>query len=93
MTPLANSLGLTINDTISRDDVQDVAEAAKSYTGPGNVLVCWEHGELRKIAESIGVKDAPEYPGDRFDLIWTIESPYEGISSVTSEGVPGLDGK
>lgn len=55
-------------------------------------MVCWEHGELRKIAEHIGAKDAPEYPSDRFDLIWTIESPYDKINSVTSEDVPGLDG-
>ena len=26
------------------------------------------------------------YPGDRFDLIWTVRWPYTEIESVTSEG-------
>ena len=32
-----------------------------------------------------------EYPGDRFDIIWTIVKPYDEIVTVTSEGIEGLD--
>lgn len=91
MTPLANSLNLTINDSISKTDAAGVAAAVKAYNGTGNVLVCWEHHELTDIAEAIGVENAPEYPDDRFDIIWTVESPYTEIDSVTSEDVMGLD--
>lgn len=90
--PLAASLGIAPNIDINRDDADDVAEAALKYKGPGNVLICWEHGQLTKIAKAIGVKHAPEYPGDRFDIIWTISNPYHKIDSETSENVPGLDG-
>lgn len=64
------------------------------------MLICWEHGELAKIAQAIGVKGFKqgsggdgkvEYPGDRFDVIWTVEKPYTLIDKVESENVPGLD--
>jgi len=53
--PLSQSLGLEVDTSIGRDDVKHVAKAAKKYDGPGNVLICWEHGELVKIAEALGV--------------------------------------
>jgi hypothetical protein len=98
VTPLAKALGIKINSKFQRDHVKDAAKAAKAYKG--NVLVCWEHGYLAKIADEIGAKGYAastgwtgdvKYPGDRFDLIWTVTSPYKSIDSVTSEGVGGLD--
>jgi hypothetical protein len=82
--------------------VQAAAAAAKAYSGPGNVLVCWEHGQLAKIAQAMGVKRFAkdidvkshkniEYPDDRFDLIWTVVKPYDEIVAVSSEDIPGLD--
>ena len=88
VTPLAESLGLEIDISIPRDDAQGAANAAKSYRGPGNVLVCWEHGQLAKIAEAMGVEGNFVYPGDRFDLIWKVEKPYTRIESTTSEDTP-----
>lgn len=52
--PLSKALGLEVDTSIGRDDVKDAAKAAKSYSGPGNVLICWEHGELVKIAKALG---------------------------------------
>jgi hypothetical protein len=98
--PLATALGIKIHSKIDRDDVQGAADAAKAYDGPGNVLVCWEHGQLAKIATALGVQGYAEstgwsgpveYPGDRFDLIWTVNPPYTEITKVTSEGVGELD--
>ncbi|KIY02139.1 uncharacterized protein Z520_02277 [Fonsecaea multimorphosa CBS 102226] len=99
--PLAESLkqyNVPFNSHIERDHVDKVADAVHKYikgegdyVGKGNVLICWEHQTLEKIAKAIGVEDAPEYPGDRFDLIWTIKAPYNKIDSITSENVPGLD--
>jgi hypothetical protein len=93
-------LGLTVDTTFDRDDIEAVSRAAKTFAGDGNVLICWEHRRLAKIAEALGVKSYGKnsgwtgiisYAKDRFDLIWTIEPPYEEIASVTSEGVVGLD--
>jgi len=99
--PLSQDLGLTINSMIGRDDAEAAANAAKVYTGPGNVLICWEHGQLAKIAEAMGVKRFAkdvdvehhkkiEYPGDQFDLIWTVVSPYDEIVAVTKQNIPDL---
>ncbi|CZR55841.1 related to phosphoglycerate mutase family protein [Phialocephala subalpina] len=89
--PLSQDLDLEVDKSIDRDDVKGAAEAAKGYAGPGNVLVCWEHGELAKIVEKLGVKEKATYPGDRFDVIWAVKKPYEVLEWVGSEGVPGLD--
>ncbi|KAH0341899.1 hypothetical protein KCU83_g9520, partial [Aureobasidium melanogenum] len=91
--PLAESLGdkVEVNKDIGRDDAEAVAEAARGFTGDGNVLICWEHGELTQIAEAIGVKAAIEYPDDRFDVIWKISSPYMELAWARSEHCPVLD--
>jgi len=97
--PLAKSLGVPFNTTIGRDDTDKVADAVSDfrndrgdYTGDGNVLICWEHETLEKIASALGVEDVPDYPGKRFDLIWTIKAPYTAIEKpITSEHVQGLD--
>jgi hypothetical protein len=100
ITPLAKALGIDINDKIDRDADSQAADATKAYSGPGNVLVCWEHGQLAQIAEKMGINGYAastgwtgpvKYPGDRFDLIWTVRYPYDTIDSVTSEGVEALD--
>jgi len=91
--PLAESLQPEVgfDHKTDRDDAQGVANAVQQYQGDGNILICWEHDRLQAIATAIGVQDAPEYPGDRFDLIWTIEAPYDQIASMTSEHCPGID--
>ena len=52
--PLSQALGLEVDTSIGRDDVKDAAKAVKIYDGSGNVLICWEHGELVKIAKALG---------------------------------------
>jgi hypothetical protein len=98
--PLSKALGIKIDSKVQRNDVKGAAKAAEAYKGPGNVLICWEHGELAKIANALGVTGyaagtgwtgSVKYPDDRFDLIWTLKAPYNTIDSVTSEGVDGLD--
>jgi hypothetical protein len=47
-------LNLEVDTTIGRGNVKDAAKAAKNYDGQGNVLICWEHGGLVKIAKALG---------------------------------------
>jgi hypothetical protein len=101
--PLAQDLGLKVDTSVSRNDYEGAAAAVKAYSGPGNVLVCWEHGELALIVEAVGAKKFAKnsgwdgdhhkikYPGDRFDLIWVVPAPYDVITEVKSESIPGLD--
>lgn len=60
--PLANSLGLNLDTPCDFDDTECAANHALQYTD-GNVLIAWEHKELRHVAEAIGAQDVPKYPG------------------------------
>ncbi|KAJ5118346.1 hypothetical protein N7448_010057 [Penicillium atrosanguineum] len=89
--PLAEDLGLTVDTSCDRDDSKCVKDVVDNYTGSGNILICWEHDALTDIAEELGDDDAPDYPDDSFNIIWTDPSPYTSITSETSENCPGLD--
>ncbi|GIK03809.1 hypothetical protein Aspvir_007883 [Aspergillus viridinutans] len=89
--PLAEDLGLTVDTSCDRDDPKCVRDVVDSYTGSGNILICWEHDALTDIVDKLGDDDAPTYPDDRFDLIWTDPYPYSEITAQTSEQCPGLD--
>ncbi|GFF48321.1 hypothetical protein IFM58399_08271 [Aspergillus lentulus] len=89
--PLAEDLGLTVDTSCDRDDPKCVRDAVEGYTGSGNILICWEHDALTDIVDKLGDDDAPSYPDDRFDLIWTDPYPYSAITAETSEQCPGLD--
>jgi PHP family Zn ribbon phosphoesterase len=62
--PLAEELGLTVDTSCDKTDEKCVKDAVEAYDGDGNILICWEHDELTKIAEKLGVDDAPDYPDD-----------------------------
>ncbi|KAL4940972.1 hypothetical protein BDV06DRAFT_230024 [Aspergillus oleicola] len=89
--PLADDLGLEVDTSCDRDDPECVKDAVDDYDGDGNILICWEHDALTDIVEELGMDDAPEYPDDSYDLIWTDPAPYDEITSETSEQCPGLD--
>ncbi|KUJ18966.1 putative phosphoglycerate mutase family protein [Mollisia scopiformis] len=89
--PLATDLGLTVDTSCDRDDQKCVAALVDVYTGSGNILICWEHGQLTNIVDALGDNNAPTYPDGSFNIIWTDPSPYSSITSMTSEDCPGLD--
>ncbi|KAJ5107517.1 hypothetical protein N7456_004192 [Penicillium angulare] len=89
--PLAGDLGLTVDTSCDRDDPGCVKDVVDGYTGSGNILICWEHDALTDIVDKLGDDDAPDYPDDSFNIIWTDPSPYDDITSKTSENCPGLD--
>jgi hypothetical protein len=64
--PLADDLGFTVDTSCDRDDPKCVEKAVKHYTGPGNILICWEHHALHGIAKKLGDKNAPDYPSNRY---------------------------
>lgn len=90
VVPLANSLGLTIDTSCQRDDQDCVANIVEGYSGPGNILICWEHDALTDIVKELGDKNAPDYDGDDFGVIWTDPYPYDDITNYSNEDCPGL---
>ncbi|KAE8375064.1 hypothetical protein BDV26DRAFT_268547 [Aspergillus bertholletiae] len=89
--PLATDLGLTVDTSCKRNQVNCVAEAVNAYDGPDNILISWRHGKMRQMVQALGYDEPPEYPHDRFDLIWTIPFPYDNITDIRSEDCPLLD--
>ncbi|RFU34411.1 hypothetical protein B7463_g1949, partial [Scytalidium lignicola] len=89
--PLADDLGLTVDTSCDRDDPKCVKKVVDNYDGPGNILICWEHDALTDIVKKLGDDDAPDYPDDSFNLVWTDPYPHSEITSTTSENCPGLD--
>ncbi|CAI7597602.1 unnamed protein product [Penicillium bialowiezense] len=89
--PLAEDLGLTVDTSCDRDDPSCVKDVVDGYSGNGNILICWEHDALTDIVKELGDKDAPSYPDDSYNIIWTDPSPYSKITEETSENCAGLD--
>jgi len=67
--PLANDLGLEVDVQCGKQmgdfELQCVADASRSYEGPGNVLLVWRHKSMATIAELLGVKEHIKCPKNR----------------------------
>lgn len=95
MKPLARSLPLVPDTSREREETGQVAADILEYLntdGAGDVLICWEHKRLRDIATAFGVKKAPDYDSDRYDLLWKLEAPYHALH-VTSYSIADSPGK
>jgi hypothetical protein len=79
VTPLAQSMSLTLNTSYAETKEAKLAKAALSAPGP--VLICWEHSRISSIVEALGASDSgvPQaWPDDRFDLVWVFTSTKGG---------------
>lgn len=63
--PLAHDLGLQIDDHCTRKDSECVADAIRSYDGPGNILISWRHSNMDEIQELLGSESPVDYPINR----------------------------
>jgi hypothetical protein len=71
---LSSRLGLPIVSAFAEG--QEPQLAASVVTGyPGVVLICWEHDHIPALACALpaiaGTVIPQQWPGDRFDVIWT----------------------
>lgn len=91
--PLASDLGLTIDHHCDRDDQDCAKDAVNDFANAnpngGNILICWEHSALDKVAKALG--DEIDYPSDHFDLIYELVDKKITSNSPYSEDCPGLD--
>ncbi|BGP34866.1 hypothetical protein JCM10296v2_006690 [Rhodotorula toruloides] len=89
---LAHDLGLEVDVSCEVDDVDCVARKIEKYAksgGKGEVVICWKHSMLHKIARALGADDTSPYPDDRYDIIWTLT--HRRIVKKEPERCPGLD--
>lgn len=71
---ISERLGIAIaTDFVKGHEPQLAAALAKS--GPGAVLVCWDHAHIPALASALplvcGTVIPKEWPDDRYDVIWT----------------------
>jgi len=70
---MAERLGIAIAADFEKGQ-EDQLAAALAKSGPGAVLICWEHAHIPVLASALplvpGTVIPKKWPADRFDVIW-----------------------
>lgn len=75
VTPLSQLTGIAIDDSYGDGDEAALGAAAKAAAANGPVLVAWQHQQIPCLAWQVaGTALCPKWPGDRFDLVWVLDS-------------------
>lgn len=75
VTPLSQLTGIPLNIDYGNGDEAALAAAAVAASANGPVLVAWQHQDIPCLISNVaGTPLAPEWPGDRFDLVWVLDS-------------------
>ncbi len=89
VTPLAQSLGLSIIEDYAKKDGQAMVQAIMSnasYVGK-MVLICWEHHDIVNLVHDLGWDSGPDsWKGDVFDRAWILN--FENGKPVSFKDVP-----
>ena len=87
--PFAVKYNLSLNTTYAVDDVSSLVQ--KINTRTGTVLVVWEHKQLPKILDLLGIKGASglKWAADDFDTIYIVTFPKgkKGVLTVDKENI------
>jgi hypothetical protein len=71
---IADRLGIAIATDFGKGHEPQLA-AALAESGPGAVLICWDHAHIPALASALplvqGTVIPKTWPADRFDVIWT----------------------
>lgn len=79
--PLANALNLEMDTSCNVTEMHCAANLARSYRGPGNVLIGWEHTRIHSISSWINEDSNPPFwPDDVFDWILNQPAPYNEVT-------------
>jgi hypothetical protein len=90
VAPLAQALGLTLNDEYTRQEIQPLVDTimqTTDYDGK-NVVICWEHTMIPEIAAAFGVNNPPQWPGNVFDRAWVIDFSNSDGSVQSFQNIP-----
>jgi phosphohistidine phosphatase SixA len=84
-TPLADALGLPINQSFANDDYRSLAKAILSnetYAGK-TILIVWHHTRIPALCGALGAINIPEkWPETEFNLVWKLTYGPDGRASV-----------
>jgi hypothetical protein len=78
---LSDRLGVEITADFAKGQEPKLA-AAVLNSGPGAVLICWEHSHIPALAAALPLASGSiipkSWPDDRYDVIWTFTLTAEG---------------
>jgi hypothetical protein len=89
VTPLAAKLGIEVNLGFGKGREGDLAASITKLTGV--TLVCWQHEDIVSIAVAIATDNDIKnltWPGDRFNVIFRLTRPDDGVSWNFDQVVP-----
>jgi phosphohistidine phosphatase SixA len=81
--PLAETLGLQIDNRHAEGEESAVAAAALAAAPLGPVLISWHHSHIPALARSVagGELACPEaWPDERFDVVWILDRSDEAAA-------------
>ena len=80
LTPLAALLGMKPDATHGRHEIDALLASVAQVEGVA--LVSWTHRTINRIAERLlgGVGLPPQWPEERFDVVWVFDRAGEGWS-------------
>ncbi len=81
VTPLAQALGLQVDQRFGKGQEAELVAALAAAHGP--VLIGWEHENIEAIIDAMGtITPAPPktWPGDRFDVVYVFHRDGAGWS-------------
>lgn len=92
-TPLAVTDSVAINSQFDETDTKGLATYLKTQNGL--LLVVWEHSNIPKLGQALGLgKDSLSWKGSDFDTIWIVSFPngrkHAPILVKSTEGLNGL---
>jgi hypothetical protein len=81
---MSDRLGIAIATDFAKGHEPQLA-AALARSGPGAVLICWDHAHIPALASALplvhGTVIPKTWPDDRFDVIWTFTLADSGAYS------------
>lgn len=82
VTPLSQLTGIAIDTSFGKNDEPALAAAAKAAAAKGAVLIAWQHQDIPTIVDAIaGAGTSPaKWPGDRFDIVFVLDSKDGGTT-------------
>ena len=75
LEPMATALHLKVQDQFATEDYKKLADKLlkdSEFAGK-RILVCWNKGDIAKLAKALGAKDAPAWPDGQYDHIWRLK--------------------
>jgi hypothetical protein len=85
LRPLSKSSGIKLELDCGRDDISCAHDLILKKKDHGAIIVAWEHKRLADIANSFLAQPTLVYPGDRYDLVWVLDTEKRTVVELSQD--------